>query len=187
MKTSSYALRLVPFICCSAVCWLKSFCVLKDINKDKLKVRIGSLKEESLQTEKQIDAINREALPALVRENAQLLNMPVVRGGYDVQIAQHKLYLARQDLVCEHLMKQKASFELLQLGYELELRKQRNVNQQLNVIIQELKLNAEELEARLLMMSDTLLSADKPRTNIDSKDTSSHGYVNGLLPQTCFL
>nr|DBA29379.1 TPA: hypothetical protein GDO54_009608 [Pyxicephalus adspersus] len=147
-----------------------------DSNKDKLKVRIASLKAESSQIEKNIAAINRDALPGLVRENAQLLNMPVVKGDYDVQIAQHKIYLSRQDLVCNHLMKQKASFELLHLGYELELRKQRNVNQQLEVIIQDLKQNAEELETRLRMMSDdALLSADKPRTNIDSKDTSAHG------------
>ncbi|KAM5193572.1 HAUS augmin-like complex subunit 3 [Mantella aurantiaca] len=147
-----------------------------DVHKDKLKVRITSLKEESSQIENRIAAIKRDTLPALVQESAQLLNMPVVKGDYDVQIAHHNLYLSRQDLVGDHLMKQKASFELLQLGYELELRKQRNVNQQLAMIIQDLKQNAENLETRLLMMSDdTLLSADKPRTNIDSKDTSAHG------------
>ncbi|CAI9584714.1 unnamed protein product [Staurois parvus] len=149
---------------------------VKDVNKDKLKVRIASLKEESTQIESHIAATNRDTLPVLVRESAQLLNMPIVKGDYDVQIAHHNLYLSRQDLVCDHLMKQKASFELLQLGYELELRKQRNVNQQLQMMIQDLKQNAEKLETRLLMMSDdTLLLADKPRTNIDSKDTSAHG------------
>ncbi|XP_018418779.1 PREDICTED: HAUS augmin-like complex subunit 3 [Nanorana parkeri] len=147
-----------------------------DVHKDALKVRISSLKEESSQIENRIAAINRDALPALVRERAQLLNMPVVKGDYDVQIAHHNLYLSRQDVVCDHLMKQKASFELLQLGYELELRKQRNVNRQLEMTIGDLRQDAERLETRLLMMSDdTLLSADKPRTNIDSKDTSSHG------------
>lgn len=148
----------------------------KGVNKDKLKVRISSLKGESSQIENQIADINRDTLPALVRENARLLNMPVVKGDYDVQIAHHNLYLSRQDLVCGHLMKQKASFELLQLGYELELRKQRNVNHQLELIIQDFRHDAENLETRLLMMSDdTLLLEDKPRTNIDSKDTSSHG------------
>ncbi|XP_077334041.1 HAUS augmin-like complex subunit 3 [Lithobates pipiens] len=146
-----------------------------DVHKDKLKVRIASLKEESSQIESHIAAINRDTLPALVRESAQLLNMPVVKGDYDVQIAHRNLYLSRQDVVCDHLMKQKASFELLQLGYELELRKQRNVDQQLKMIIQDLRQNAENLEARLQMMSDDTLSADKPRTNIESKDTSAHG------------
>lgn len=116
------------------------------------------------------------------------MNMPVVKGDYDEQIAHRNLYLSRQDLVCDHLMKQKASFELLQLGYELELRKQRHVDQQLKMIIQDLRQNAEKLEARLRMMSDdTLLSADKPRTNVDSKDTSGHGYAYDFLPFTYLL
>ncbi|XP_068132165.1 HAUS augmin-like complex subunit 3 isoform X2 [Hyperolius riggenbachi] len=151
---------------------------LKDmgVHKDKLKLRITSLKEESSQIENRIATINRDTLPPLVRESAQLLNMPIVKGDYDVQIARHNLYLSRQDVVCDHLMKQKASFELLQLGYELELRKQRNVNQQLEMIIQDLKASAEELEARLAAMSDdALLVSVKPRTNIDSKDKATHG------------
>ncbi|KAM9330330.1 HAUS augmin-like complex subunit 3 [Gastrophryne carolinensis] len=147
----------------------------KALPKNKLVARVGSLKEESSQTEKHISAINRETLPALVRESAQLLNMPVVKGDYDMQIACHNLYISRQDLVCNHLMKQKASFELLQLGYELELRKQRNVNQQLEKIIQDLKSSAEQLETRLRAMSDdTVLAAAKPRTNIDSRDKATH-------------
>ncbi|XP_056410931.1 HAUS augmin-like complex subunit 3 isoform X2 [Hyla sarda] len=148
----------------------------KAAQKDKLMVRLSSLKNETLQIEDQIESIKRETLPALVRESAQLLNMPIVKGDYDMQIAQHNVYKARQDLVCDHLMKQRTSFELLQLGFELELRKQRNVNRQLEALIQELRKSAETLEARLLMMSDaSLLASNKPRINIDSRDLATHG------------
>ncbi|XP_069833415.1 HAUS augmin-like complex subunit 3 [Dendropsophus ebraccatus] len=148
----------------------------KAVQKDKLIVRISSLKDETAQIEDHIESIKKETLPALVRESAQLLNMPIVKGDYDMQIARHNVYLSRQDLVCDHLMKQKASFELLQLGFELELRKQRVVNRQLEALIQELRQSAERLEARSLMMSDTsLLASNKPRTNLDSRDQATHG------------
>lgn len=148
----------------------------KASQEDKLMVRISSLKDETSQFENHIESIKREALPALVRESAQLLNMPIVKGDYDMQMARHNLYTARQDLVCRHLMKQRASFELLQIGYELELGKQRNVKRQLEALIQELRQSAERLEARLMMMSDaSLLASNKPRINIDSRDSATHG------------
>ncbi|XP_071982303.1 HAUS augmin-like complex subunit 3 [Engystomops pustulosus] len=144
--------------------------------KDKLPVRISSLKDETSKIENNIESIKKETLPGLVRESAQLLNMPIVKGDYDMQMARHKVYTSRQDLVCSHLMKQRASFEILLLGFELELRKQRNVNSQLEALIQELRQSAERLQARSMMMSDTsLLASNKPRVSIDSKDPSSHG------------
>ncbi|CAN2388430.1 HAUS augmin-like complex, partial [Pristimantis euphronides] len=153
----------------------------KDSHKDKLVMRISSLKDKTSQIENQIESLKRETLPALVRESAQLLNMPIVKGDYDMQIARHNLYASRQDLVCHHLMKQRASYDLLQLGFELELRKQRNVNHQLEALIQELRGNAERLEARIVMMSDAaLLASNKPRSNVDSRDAASHGLFQVL-------
>ncbi|OCT99255.1 hypothetical protein XELAEV_18005042mg [Xenopus laevis] len=143
--------------------------------EENLKVRITSLKNETLQIENHTNSISNEKLPGLVRDNAQLLNMPIVKGDYDLQMAHQTSCSSRQDLVCDHLMKQKASFELLQLGYELELRKHRDVYRELGSIVQELKESGDKLEERLTMLSDVnLLSASKPRSNIDSKDLTSH-------------
>ncbi|XP_044135707.1 HAUS augmin-like complex subunit 3 [Bufo gargarizans] len=148
----------------------------KASQKEELLVRISSLKDETSQVENHIEALKRETLPALVRESAQLLNMPIVKGDYDLQMARHSLYTSRQDLVCSHLMKQRASFELLQLGFELELRKHRNLNRQLEALLQELRHSGERLEGRSKMMSDpALLSSNKPRVNIDSRDSATHG------------
>ncbi|XP_066429128.1 HAUS augmin-like complex subunit 3 [Eleutherodactylus coqui] len=147
----------------------------KASNKDRLMVRITSLKDETSQIESHIESIKKETLPASVQQRAQLLNMPVVKGDYDLQIARHKLYASRQGLVGTHLMKQRASFELLQLGFELELVKQRNVNRELKTVIQELRQSAEKMEARLLMPDASLLASSKPKVNIDSRDTASHG------------
>ncbi|KAG8453406.1 hypothetical protein GDO86_000147 [Hymenochirus boettgeri] len=144
-------------------------------NEENLRSRTASLKTESSKIQHHINAIINEKLPCFVRDNAQLLNMPVVKGDYDLQIAQQNLYSSRQDLVCDYLMKQKSSFELLHLGYELELRRHRDVYRQLATLIQDLKQSNEKLEERLMKFSDEHLSfCSQPRTNIDSKDSASH-------------
>ena len=74
-------------------------------------------------------------MPAVVKENAQLLNMPVVKGNFDSQIAKQDYYTARQELVLNRLIKQKASFELLHLSYEIELRKHWDIYCQLENLV----------------------------------------------------
>ncbi|CAM5109897.1 unnamed protein product [Eretmochelys imbricata] len=140
-----------------------------------LEARICSLNSEISKTKKQLTQINNEILPSLVKENAQLLNMPVVKGDFDLQIARQDYYTSRQDQVCNQLLKQKASFELLQLAYEIELRKHRDIHRQLENIIQDLKQSSKALEQRLEVMSDPLISQHAvPRNTIDSRDDVSH-------------
>ncbi|KAM4053725.1 HAUS augmin-like complex subunit 3 isoform 1-T2 [Anomaloglossus baeobatrachus] len=149
--------------------------------KDKLAMRISSLKDETSKIESHLESIKKKPLPALVQERAQMLNMPLVKGDYDTQMACLRLCTSRQEVVCDHLMKQRASFELLHLGYELELRKQKTVNRQLETIIHELRQSAERVEERLMMMSDSdLLGSNKPKINIDSRDSAAHGLFEVL-------
>ncbi|XP_043368523.1 HAUS augmin-like complex subunit 3 isoform X2 [Dermochelys coriacea] len=90
------------------------------------------------------------------------------------KIARQDYYTSRQDQVCNQLLKQKASFELLQLAYEIELRKHRDIHRQLENIIQDLKQSSKALEQRLEMMSDPLISQHAvPRNTIDSRDDAS--------------
>ncbi|XP_050803658.1 HAUS augmin-like complex subunit 3 [Gopherus flavomarginatus] len=147
----------------------------KTFGKEHLEARISSLNSEISKIKKQLTQINNEILPSLVKENAQLLNMPVVKGDFDLQIARQDYYTSRQDQVCNQLLKQKASFELLQLAYEIELRKHRDIHRQLENIIQDLKQSSKALEQRLEMMSDPLISQHAvPRNTIDSRDVASH-------------
>ncbi|XP_053552653.1 HAUS augmin-like complex subunit 3, partial [Bombina bombina] len=143
--------------------------------EENMKTRISSLRNEVSQIQNHVDQINSETLPKLVREGAQLLTMPVVKGDYDQQITLQEMHIAKQDLICNHLMKQKTSFELLLLGYELELRKHRDVSRQLKTVIQDLQMISESVEKRLTLLNDASLSSTaKSRNNIDSKDSSSH-------------
>lgn len=147
----------------------------KTFGKEHLEARISSLNSEISKIKKQLTQINNEILPSLVKENAQLLNMPVVKGDFDLQIARQDYYTSRQDQVCNQLLKQKASFEFLQLAYEIELRKHRDIHRQLENIIQDLKQSSKGLEQRLEMMSDPLISQHAvPRNTIDSRDAASH-------------
>ncbi|KAM9143708.1 HAUS augmin-like complex subunit 3 isoform 2-T4 [Pangshura tecta] len=91
------------------------------------------------------------------------------------KIARQDYYTSRQDQVCNQLLKQKASFEFLQLAYEIELRKHRDIHRQLENIIQDLKQSSKALGQRLEMMSDPLISQHAvPRNTIDSRDAASH-------------
>ena len=97
--------------------------------------KISSLNSEILKLEEQITHMKGKILPAVVKENAQLLNMPVVKGDFDRQIAKQDRHTARQEVVLNQLIKQKASFELLHLSYEIELRKHWDIYCQLENLV----------------------------------------------------
>uniref|UniRef100_A0A452DMH0 HAUS augmin-like complex subunit 3 N-terminal domain-containing protein n=1 Tax=Capra hircus TaxID=9925 RepID=A0A452DMH0_CAPHI len=114
----------------------------------------------------EISSLNNEILPAVVKENAQLLNMPVVKGNFDSQIAKQDYYTARQELVLNQLIKQKASFELLHLSYEIELRKHWDIYCQLENLVHLLNQK---------MLTDPSVSQQiNARNTIDTKDYSTH-------------
>uniref|UniRef100_A0A5K1VJU7 HAUS augmin like complex subunit 3 n=1 Tax=Sus scrofa TaxID=9823 RepID=A0A5K1VJU7_PIG len=147
----------------------------KELGKDNLDAKISSLNSEILKLEEQIAQIKDKSLPAVIKENAQLLNMPVVKGDFDLQIAKQDYYTARQELVLNQLIKQKASFELLQLSYEIELRKHWDIHRQLENLVQELSQSNLMLHQRLEMLTDPSVSQQiNPRNTIDTKDYSAH-------------
>ncbi|XP_026922460.1 HAUS augmin-like complex subunit 3 isoform X3 [Acinonyx jubatus] len=149
--------------------------VVEALGKDNLDAKISSLNSEILKLEEQITYIKDKSLPAVVKENAQLLNMPVVKGDFDLQIAKQDYYTARQELVLNQLIKQKASFELLQLSYEIELRKHWDIHRQLENLVQELSQSNAMLRQRLEMLTDpSVCQQINPRNTIDTKDYSTH-------------
>lgn len=144
--------------------------------------KISSLNREILKLEEQITCIRDKSLPAVVKENAQLLNMPVVKGDFDLQIAKQDYYTARQELVLNQLIKQKASFELLQLSYEIELRKNWDIYRQLENLVQELSRSNMMLHQQLEMLTDPSISLQiNPRNTIETKDYSTHRYASLFL------
>ncbi|XP_045384143.1 HAUS augmin-like complex subunit 3 [Lemur catta] len=146
----------------------------KAVGKENLDAKISSLSSEIMKLEEQITHIKDKSLPAVVKENAQLLTMPVVKGDFDLQIAKQDYYTARQELVLNQLIKQKASFELLQLLYEIELRKHWDIHHQLENLVQELS-QSNMLYQQLEMLPDPSVSQQiNQRNTIDTKDYSTH-------------
>ncbi|XP_061001356.1 HAUS augmin-like complex subunit 3 isoform X3 [Dama dama] len=147
----------------------------KALGKDNLDAKISSLNSEILKLEEQITHIKDKILPAVVKENAQLLNMPVVKGDFDRQIAKQDYYTARQEFVLNQLIKQKASFDLLHLSYEIELRKHWDVYRQLENLVHLLNQSNLMFHQRLEMLTDPSVSQQiNPRNTIDTKDSSTH-------------
>ncbi|NXC72397.1 HAUS3 protein, partial [Anhinga anhinga] len=142
----------------------------EDIGKqENLDAKIASLNDEISAIKREITQISNEELLPLLKENAQLLSAPVVKGYLDHQIAQLDSYASRQDEICRHLIRQKASFELIELACEMELKKHKDVCCQLENLVESLKQSSNELQQRLQVMTEQNEQA-KPRNTISSKD-----------------
>ncbi|NXF33530.1 HAUS3 protein, partial [Nyctibius bracteatus] len=142
----------------------------KDIGKqENLDAKISSLNDEISQIRQDITWINDEELLPLLKDKARLLTAPVVKAYLDHQIAQQDYYYSKQDEICRHLIRQKASFELIELAYELELKKHKEICCQLENLVESLKQSSNELEQRLQVITEQTQCA-KPRNTISSKD-----------------
>ncbi|KAF1585439.1 HAUS augmin-like complex subunit 3, partial [Eudyptes moseleyi] len=145
----------------------------KDIGKqENLDAKISSLNVEISTIKQEITQINNEDLLPLLKENARLLSAPVVKGYLDHQIAQQDYYASRQDEICRHLVRQKASFELIELAYEMELKKHKEICCQLENLVESMKQSSNELQQRLQFITEQTQHA-KPRNTISSKDSFS--------------
>ncbi|XP_007903424.1 HAUS augmin-like complex subunit 3 [Callorhinchus milii] len=143
---------------------------VNDGEKETQSEGVKCLKEISCQVEQ---LINKE-LPDLIVENAQLLNMPVVKGNFDLQVTRQDYYTSKQDEVARQLIRQKTRFELLQLGYEMESRSHRDIHCVLENLTQELERIRNELAQCLKVLSDQcLVQSNRQRNIIDSRDTSA--------------
>ncbi|CAN0107550.1 unnamed protein product [Bubo scandiacus] len=148
--------------------------MLQSLNEDfgkqeNLDAKISSLNDDISTIKQDVIRMNNEELLPLLKENAQLLSAPVVKGYLDCQIAQHDDYASRQDKICKHLIRQKASFELIELAYEMELKKHKEICCQLENLVKSLKQSSDELQQRLQVITEQTQHA-KPRNIISSKD-----------------
>ncbi|NXK86466.1 HAUS3 protein, partial [Formicarius rufipectus] len=142
----------------------------KDIGQqENLDAKISSLSNEISTIKQDIARINNEELLPLLKEKAQLLTMPIVKRYLDHQIAQQDCYAARQDEICRHLLRQKASFELIELACKMEMKKHQEISCQLENLVESLKQSTDELQQRLQVITERVKHA-KPRNTISPED-----------------
>ncbi|NWT10136.1 HAUS3 protein, partial [Vireo altiloquus] len=142
----------------------------KDIGQqENIDAKISSLSAEISAMKQDIAQINNEELLPLLKKNAQLLTAPVVKEYLDHQIARQDCYAAIQDKIGRHLIRQKTSFELIQLACEMEMKKHQEINCQLENLVESLKQSTDKLEQRLQVIAEQTQQA-KPRNTISSED-----------------
>ncbi|NXS87295.1 HAUS3 protein, partial [Erpornis zantholeuca] len=142
----------------------------KDIGQqENVDAKISSLSAEISAMKQDIAQINNEELLPLLKKNAQLFTAPVVKEYLDHQIARQDCYAAIQDKIGRHLIRQKTSFELIQLAYEMEMRKHQEISCQLENLAESLKKSTDELQQRLQVIAEQTQQA-KPKNTISSED-----------------
>ncbi|XP_015718382.1 HAUS augmin-like complex subunit 3 [Coturnix japonica] len=137
--------------------------------EENIEAEISSLNDEVSTIKQQIAQINNEDLPSLLKERAQLFTAPVLMAALDHEIAQQHRFAAKRDEICSHLIRQKASFELIQLAYDIELKKHKDIRCQLEDLIESLQQSSNEMQQRLEALSKET-KPEKPRNAISSKD-----------------
>ncbi|XP_018560671.1 HAUS augmin-like complex subunit 3 [Lates calcarifer] len=138
-----------------------------------LHVREVVSRKELQAVEAELEALLHGPVPAALRESARLLNVPVVRGDLALQLARQDYYTSKQDQVCNYLLRQKASFDLVHLAQEMELRRWRTCMKQLGEVNSRMVKEGEAVTLRMESLAHPdLVINPRPNPIISCKDAA---------------
>ncbi|XP_069575096.1 HAUS augmin-like complex subunit 3 [Brachyistius frenatus] len=157
-------------------------------SSSSLHVREVVSRKELQAVEAELEALLRGPVPAALRESARLLNVPVVRGDLALQLARQDYYTSKQDRIRDYLLRQKASFDLVLLAQEMELRRWRTCQKQLGEANGRLVREGEAASLRIESLAHPDLAVNpRPNPIISCKDAAfsrllqilDHGSAHG--------
>ncbi|KAM9826902.1 HAUS augmin-like complex subunit 3 [Neosynchiropus ocellatus] len=153
--------------------WLTEKSLYTKSNSLPHHVREATSRKELHALEAELNSLLHGPVPIALRESAKLLNVPVVRGDLALQLARQNFYTSRQDQVRDYLLRQKASFEVLLLAQEMELRDW-NICQKLLVKVNCRLMNEEkEASKRIECLAHPDFAVNNhPNPIISCKDTA---------------
>lgn len=138
-----------------------------------LHVREVASRKELQAVEAELEALLQGPVPTALRESARLINVPIVRGDLALQLARQDYYTSRQDQVRDYLLRQKASFDLVLLGQEMEFRRWRTCLKQLGEVNSRLVKEGEAAALRIESLAHPELAINpRPNPIISSKDAA---------------
>ncbi|XP_040886701.1 HAUS augmin-like complex subunit 3 [Toxotes jaculatrix] len=138
-----------------------------------LHVREVMSRKELQAVEAELEALLHGPVPVALRESARLLNVPVVRGDLALQLARQDYYTSRQDQVRDYLLRQKASFDLVLLAQEMELRRWRTCLKQLGEVNNRMVKEDEAAALRIESLAHPDLAINpRPNPIISCKDAA---------------
>ncbi|XP_074555519.1 HAUS augmin-like complex subunit 3 isoform X2 [Halichoeres trimaculatus] len=138
-----------------------------------LHIREDVSRKELQAVEAELEALLHGPVPTALRESARLLNVPVVRGDLDLQVARQDYYTSRQNKIRDYLLRQKASFDMVHLAQEMELRRWRKCLMQLGDVNSRLSKEGEAATLRIESLAQPELAINpRPNPIISSKDAA---------------
>uniref|UniRef100_A0AAV2KRV4 DNA-directed DNA polymerase family A palm domain-containing protein n=1 Tax=Knipowitschia caucasica TaxID=637954 RepID=A0AAV2KRV4_KNICA len=138
-----------------------------------LHMREVVLKKELQAVETELEALLQGPVPAALRESARQVNVPIVRGDLALQLARQDYYTQRQNQVRDYLLRQKASFDLLHLAQEMELRRWTTCFKELEEVCVKLTKHSEAVSHRIdALAHPDLIINPRPNPIINSKDVA---------------
>ncbi|XP_028999152.1 HAUS augmin-like complex subunit 3 isoform X9 [Betta splendens] len=142
-------------------------------NSSSLHVRQAVSRKELQAVEAELEALLHGPVLAALRESAKLLNVPIVRGDLALQLARQDYYTSRQDQVRDYLLRQKASFDLVLLAQEVELKKWRTCLKHLEEVNSRMVMEGNAMTSRIESLAHPDLAINpRPNPIISSKDAA---------------
>ncbi|XP_022243391.1 HAUS augmin-like complex subunit 3 [Limulus polyphemus] len=161
---------------------------LKKLNIEDFTSDAVLIRKHQEQTENNLHSVQHQVLellkstvPNAVQQYVQMNSAVVITGDYQLKLARQEYFFNKQNIVIEHLLKQRARQEFLQMVMEVEAQAHRDLYSLLQKLQKALQEEWRDFQERMCKMM-TIQQQDQERSahTIDSTDTAGKALLNIL-------